>query len=230
MGELRVEARRGVALVVSTVPQPLLRTATEETAAVEIYVGYDGEDPAKAQLLGSVAPGGTLVREYNPDGDADLRLYQRRLTVTGVPDVAQLLDAESIKLEINRMTAPLLNQRNDATHTTVELGIVTTPRAKYLKVQRSIYADMGVVAEVNPEETIENIPALGVNSLPITRTAPTGSTLTLYVRAATAAGGDYGPWSPIQAITFANSGGSGGSGGDGGFGPGTHIEIEHDET
>lgn len=223
---LIVQARRGVSLSVSTVPQPFLRRATEKTTAVEIWCGYDGEDPAKAQLLGSVTPGGTLVREWNPDHDRDLRLFQRRFTIEGIPDVAQLLDAESIALPIKRVSeAPVLNQRTDATFTSVELGIEVSRFTRILRVEVSQHADMSDT-EVTDTPITDKLP----NSLPITRVPSGGGTETIYVRASVSAGGAFSPVSDILTITFADSVGSGGSSGNGGFGPGTHVEIEHTET
>lgn len=223
---LIVQARRGVSLSVATVPQPFRRRTTAETVAVEIWCGYDGEDPAKAQLLGTVAPGGALVREWNPDRDRNLRLYQRRFTVDGVPDVAQLLDADSIALPIKRVTeAPVLNQRTDATFTAVELGIELSRFTRRLRVEVSQNADMSD-AEITDTPVTDKLP----NTSPITR-APSGSgTETIYVRASVSAGGAFSPASDILTVTFANNSGSGGSGGSGGFGPGTHVEIEHHQA
>lgn len=224
--ELVVSTRRGIALSVGVTPQPFLRRATAETELVEVWVGYDGDDPAKAQLLGTVVPGSTLVREWNPDRDRDLRLYQRRLTGEGVPDVGQLHDAESVRLPIKRTTeAPALNLRTDAEHTTAEVGIKVSRHTRLLRVEVSEHADMSS-AEVTDTTVGDKLPDV----IPLSRTAPSAGTLTLYVRASVSAGGEFSPASDILAVTFADIGGSGGSMGTGGFGPLTHVEIEHEET
>lgn len=224
-----IEARQGLVCVVSVTAQPFARKVRNEAATVAVYVSYADEPPGNGKEIGRVAPGQTLDVEHNPAEDRDLRAMVRSLDARGRADADQLRDAQSVILPINRETAPILNQRTDATHTEVELGIVTSPRSKTLRVQTSPYSDFGEALEIAPEETIQEVPPNGVNSIPITRTSASSSALTIYIRAATAAGGKYGDWSDTQTVTFANLAGSGGSGGTGGFGPGTRVEIEHEE-
>jgi hypothetical protein len=224
MNELRVEARAGVALVVSTEAQPLLRQAKVEAAVVQLYARYADEPVGTDQYLGAVMPGGTLVREYNPERDRDLVISKISHSIEGVPDVAQMLDAESVLLPINRMTAPELNQLTDADHTHVSLGVKHHLNAKTLRIEVSEHADMSG-AEVGFRE----VPPGGIAALPLTRTSPGSGALTLYVRIAATAGTRYGPPSAIQTVTFADSLGSGGSGGSGGYPPGTIVPVEHAE-
>jgi hypothetical protein len=229
MLSLVVQARRGVSLSVSTVPQPFLRTPTEETALVEFWIAYDGDDPSQAEKLGAVPPGALLVREYNPEQDKALRVWQRRLTVNGTPDVGQLLDAESIALPIKRTTeAPVLNQRTDADHTEVELGIEVSRYTRILRVEVSQDPDFDpLLTEVTDTPVTDKLP----NTIPVTRSGATSGALTIYVRASVSAGGEFSPVSdPPLEVVFANNVGAGGTSGSGGFGPGTHVEIEHTET
>src|SRR6185295_5165649 len=100
--ELVVQAREGVSLSVSTAPQPMLRPARAEAAAVEIYVRYADQAVGTEKYLGAVRPGGTLTVEYNPDRDRDLVLAKIARSGRGVPDVGQMLDAEMLALPINR--------------------------------------------------------------------------------------------------------------------------------
>lgn len=208
--ELRVEARLGVALAVSTVAQPLLRTATKETTLVEVWVGYDDENPNLAQMLGVVPPGGTLVREWNPDRDRNLRLYQRRLTDDGIPDVGQLLDAESVALPINRMVdTPTLVQPSNATHTKVYLAVPPNRYATQIRFRVSPNADMSGATETEVDAGND----LQGTVFEITRGTLGAGVQTRYVTVAYNAGSGYGPESAITTITFADIGGSGGSGG-----------------
>ncbi|MEO7509330.1 MAG: hypothetical protein ABIZ95_18940 [Pyrinomonadaceae bacterium] len=223
--ELRVEARKGVALVVSTVPQPALRKPTVEAALVDIYVGYEGEDIGQARLVGTVAPGGKLVTDFNPDRDRNLRIYKIARSVEGVPDVAQLLDAESVLLEVNRVTeAPAINQATDATHTVASVGVAASRYTRRVRVEISENADMSSPTS----DEVYDVDDYRI-AIPITRTGANSAALTIYVRVTASGGSGFGAASTIQTITFANIGGSGGSTGSGGYPPGTILPIEHAE-
>jgi hypothetical protein len=221
---LILQAREGRTLSLSTVPQPMLRPVRAEAAAVQLFVRYAAEPVGTEKYLGAVQPGGTLTVEYNPDRDRDLVISQIPVSVDGVPAYGQMLDAESIALTVNRMTAPELNQFTDASHTDVSIGIKHHQNAKMLRVEVSEHADMSGALV-----TFRDVPPGGLGALPIIRSSPGSGALTIYVRISASAGSGYGPPSEIRSVTFANNLGSGGSGGSGGYPPGAILPVEHAE-
>jgi hypothetical protein len=209
--ELLLQPRPGVALVLATVPQPALRPARAPAAAVDIYLGYADDEFGRAQLLGTVRPGTTLVREYEPDRDRDLRLHQIPRAADGTPAVGQLLDADTVELPVNRMVdIPVIDQPYLAANTSIGLSIPRNRYARRVKVEVSPHSDMSA-ADVTEVDLTGDSQLSGIQL----NRDPAAGTLTRYVRVSFSAGGDYGPSSAIKTVTFADLGGSGGSGGSG---------------
>lgn len=225
---LIVQAREGHTLSVSTVPQPFLRKVNAEAAQVEIFVRYADEPVGTEQSLGTVMPGQTLVREYNPDRDRDLVISKIVRADDGTPDVGQMLDADSVALPINRITeAPELNQAEDSTWTDVVLGVKVGVYTRVLRVQ--ISDDIGFTS---PETTDFEVTAGTLPDLVAVEVARiTNDPLDRFFRvAASGGGGTFGPWSDILTVTFADNLGAGGSSGTGGFPPGGGVLLEHNES
>ncbi|MEO7508552.1 MAG: hypothetical protein ABIZ95_15020, partial [Pyrinomonadaceae bacterium] len=167
-----------------------------------------------------------LVTDFNPDRDRDLRIYKIARSVEGVPDVAQLLDAESVLLEVNRVTeAPAINQAAAAAHTTATLGLAASPYTRKIRIVTSENSDMSDPVSDEIIEVTDNRIAISV-----TRSSAGSGTLAIYVQVYASGGNGFGPPSDIQTITFANIGGTGGSPGTGGGPIGPIVPIVHDEV
>ena len=216
--ELRVEARPGVSLVVSVVPQPALRTPSIAAALVDIYVGYADDEFGKAEYLGSVAPGGEKAFDFNPDRDRDLRLYKISHTVEGIPDVAQMKDAESFLLEVDRTPdAPEISQGIAASNTLVLLNLVANRFVRIVRVAVSDNSDMSDAVETDYDV------AKPPDVLRLTRIAA-APTLDKYVTVSVSGGERFSPPSDPLMVTFADISGSGGSSGTG-LGPSTDVIL-----
>lgn len=198
-----------------------------DAPSIEGFTGQiwiEGADGAP-HLLGYGKPGETLLFNYNPVTDGELRVYLVTKTEDGGAEAITLADADQAVVNINRETVePELTQATNATNTEVQIGVFGFSRyARKRKVEVSNNSDMS-----DAEETIYDSADYKARRLPdyiiVTREADTDA-LTQYVRVSHSSGGDYGPASEILEITFADEAGAGGSGG-GDFTPGGRDPIE----
>lgn len=216
----------GANLVLRDQSQPLYRLpVTQEAALVEVWMGFADEALGQAELLGTVAPGQTLVRDLNPDFDRDRRLYLVSRGVDGARDVSLLSEAVTTLLEMRREAdAPVIGQVGGAATNLVVIGVDGYTR--FARLRKVEVADDEAM-ETGLQTTIYDSASFVSKELPryvdITRTAGSAA-LTKYVRVSHSSGAAYGQASNVLMITFANAGGSGGT--SGAFDPVPRGELE----
>lgn len=229
MSSLILLARQGDALFLSPLDQPAVRTPSLPAAIVDIYMGYVDEPFGKATLVGQITPGNTLIVPFNPERDRDVRFYKIVRSAEGIPDVSQMLDADTQVLEVNRVTeAPDVTQATNATNTTVVLSLPASRFVRTVRVETSPNADYSgsTITEYTVDDTGSGLTGAVPSSILIAR-PPGPLAHTIYYRVSVSGGvGDTARFTPPVdgSITFATIGGSGGSGGTG-YPPGAIMPV-----
>lgn len=223
------ESDFGINLVLGEAPA---RVTTQEPATVDIYLGYADDAYGSGRLIGTVAPGETLVVEHNPDFDRHLRVYPISHAINGVPDVSDIREAVSKFVPIQRETAtPEIGQVgagstfNDGG--TVYARIIVGGRgfgrhARLMKVEVADDPDFEVNLETTVYDSAEFLSRRLPNVINVKREATTAQVR--YVRVSYSAGTEFGPTSNVTEVTFPAHDGSGGSTGD--FEPIDRVDLE----
>jgi hypothetical protein len=224
--KLLLKPCRGISLVLRDQSQPLYRLpADQEPAVVEVYQGFADEPLGTAELIGTVAPGQTLVRNYIPEVDRDLRFYLVSRGVDGARDTSLLSESVSTVFSLRRENEePVIGQIGAAENLLAVVGVNNFTRfARLRKVETA--GDVDFTTDVQTE--IYDGADFVAKELPryINVNRPSGAgTLTKFVRVSHSSGAAYGPTSNVLEVTFANSGGAGGS--TGSFDPIPRLDYE----